>query len=206
MSQQDREKWDKKFQDMPDLLDNRPPSKFVAEYYHKCEGNQALDLASGGGRHTLYLSEKGFLVDSVDISTVALEKLSKKVDNDLVTLIEADLDEFKPKFNHYDIIVMTNFLDRDLIARCYDALKDDGIFVVETYMADDENEKKDSNPEFLLREDELIQTFYNGFRRLVYEEFWNEDYEKYRMKKQAIVVQKGTVIQRRYTSIGMDDI
>jgi hypothetical protein len=93
---------------------------------------------------------------------------------------------------------MTNFLDRDLIVRCYEALKDGGIFVVEPYMEDDENEKKDSNPDFLLKEDELILMFYNGFKRLEYEEFWNEDYEKYRMKKQAIAVQKGRQMQIKY--------
>jgi SAM-dependent methyltransferase len=198
MAEKDREKWDKKYQDKPELLDVRPPSKFVEKYYKMCEANQALDLASGGGRHTLYLSEKGFLVDAVDISPIALEKLSSKIDNKMVNLIESDLDTFTPKQNHYDFIVMTNFLDRDLIVRCYEALKDGGIFVVETYMEDDENEKKDSNPQFLLKEDELILMFYNGFKRLDYAEFWNEDYEKYRMKKQAIAVQKGRQMQIKY--------
>ncbi len=197
MSQEDRKKWDEKYHDKPDLLDVRPPSKFVRNYHDRCEGKQALDLACGSGRHTLFLSEKGFLVDAVDISTVALEKLREKM-GDSVTLIEADLDEYTPKQNHYDMIVMTNFLDRDLIARCYDALKDGGVFVIETYMEDDENEKQDSNPDFLLREDELVQVFYNGFKRLAYDEFWNEDFEKYRMKKQAIVVQKGRQVQIKY--------
>ncbi len=197
MAEKDREKWDKKYEEKPDLLDTRPPSRFVSEYHDRCEGKQALDLACGSGRHTLFLSEKGFLVDAVDISSIALEKLANKV-GDSVNIIKADLDEFAPKRNHYDMIVMTNFLDRDLIARCYDALKDGGVFVIETYMQDDENEKEDSNPEFLLREDELIMMFYNGFKRLEYDEFWNEDYEKYRMKKQAIAVQKGRAKETRY--------
>ena len=200
MAKYDREKWDKKYQDKPELLDTRPPSKFVEKYHPMCEGNQALDLACGSGRHTMFLSENGFLVDAVDISSVALEKLATKI-SDSVNLIEADLDTFEPKINHYDLIVMTNFLDRALIARCYDALKDGGIFIVETYMEDDENEKKDSNPDFLLKEDELILTFYNGFKRLDYEEFWNEDYEKYRMKKQAIAVQKGRQMKIKYGNI-----
>jgi len=197
MSQRDKEKWDKKYNDKPDLLDARPPSKFVRDYHDKCEGKQALDLACGSGRHTLFLSDKGFLVDAVDISSVALEKLAKKAD-DSVNIIEEDLDTFVPKRNHYDIIVMTNFLDRDLIARCYDALKDGGVFIIETYMEDDENEKKDSNSDFLLQEDELVMMFYNGFKRLAYDEFWNEEYEKYRMKKQAIAVQKGRAMQVKY--------
>jgi len=197
MSDKDKQKWDKKYVDKPDLLEARPPSKFVREYHDRCEGKQALDLACGSGRHSLYLSNEGFLVDAVDISTVALEKLAGKK-GDAITLIEADLDAFNPKQNHYDMIVMTNFLDRDLIARCADALKDGGVFVIETYMEDDENEKKDSNPDFLLKEDELVHIFYNDFKRLDYEESWNEDFEKYRMKKQAIAVQKGRALQIKF--------
>lgn len=189
MSQHDRQKWDKKFTTMPDLLSARPPCDMVKKFYADAKGKQALDLACGGGRHTLFLQEKGFRVDAVDISPVALAKLKPKVD-EKVMLIEADLDTFTPKRNHYDFIVMTNFLDRELIARCYDGLKLGGIFIIETYMVDDENEKKDSNPDFLLQEDELVQIFYNDFKRLAYDEFWNENYEKYRMKKQAIAVQK----------------
>lgn len=196
MSDKDKQKWDKKYADKPDLLEARPPSKFVREYHDMCEGKQALDLACGAGRHALYLSNEGFLVDAVDISTVALEKLAGKK-GDAITLIEADLDEFNPKQDHYDMIVMTNFLDRDLIARCVGALKDGGVFVIETYMEDDENEK-DSNPDFLLKEDELVHIFYNDFKRLDYEEFWNEDFEKYRMKKQAIAVQKGRALQIKF--------
>lgn len=189
MADRDRKKWDEKYHDKPDLLDARPPSKFVDSYHDKCGGNQALDLACGGGRHTLFLSDQGFLVDAVDISKVALKALSAKLQEG-VTLIEADLDTFTPKHNHYDFIVMTNFLDRDLMVRSFDALKVGGIFVMETYMADVANEKPDSNPDFLLQKGELKEIFQEGFEHLAYEEFWNEDYEKYRMRKQAIVVRK----------------
>ena len=194
MAEKDKLKWDEKYKQKPDLLEARPVSRFVEKYYDVCEGKQALDVACGSGRHTLFLSEKGFSVDSVDISSVALEKLSQQV-NDSVNIIQADLDTFVPKREFYDLIVMTNFLDRDLIARCCDGLKDGGIFIIETYMEDDENEKKDSNPDFLLYEEELIRLFIAGYKRIDYDEFWNENYEKYRMKKQAIVVQKGRQLQ-----------
>jgi len=110
MAEKDREKWDKKFTQKPDLLASRPPSKFVERYHKLCEGKRALDLACGGGRHTLFLSKQGFFVDGVDISSVALDKLSPKVGEN-VTLIEADLDRYEPKKDYYDLIVMTNFLD-----------------------------------------------------------------------------------------------
>ena len=190
MSQKDRIKWNKKFSEMPDLLAPRPPAELVEKYLHEAPGKNALDLACGGGRHTLFLSDHGFHVDAVDISVVALEKLSKRVDPERVTLIEADLDGFDLHEAQYDLIVKTNYLDRGLIARAKKALKKGGIFIVETYMADAENEKKDSNPDFLLQKGELKEIFSEGFEILEYREFWNESYEKYRMKKAAIAVRK----------------
>jgi hypothetical protein len=57
-------------------------------------------------------------------------------------------------------------------------------------MAHPENEKKDSNPDLLLEADELKRLFADGFEIVAYEEFWNEPYELYRMRKQGIVAKK----------------
>ena len=190
MSVKDREKWDKKYTEMTGLLAKRPPSAFVSDYFKDAPGTRALDLACGGGRHSLFLAEEGFNVDAVDISTVALEALRSQADPDRINLIEADLDTFMPETEAYDLIVKTNFLDRDLIQRAKAALKPGGIMVVETYMADEGNEKPDSNPEFLLQKEELLSLFGEGFSILEYKEFWNELHEKQRMRKQAIAVKK----------------
>ncbi|WP_345986930.1 methyltransferase domain-containing protein [Sulfurimonas sp. HSL1-2] len=190
MAQKDKEKWDKKYTEMEGLLERRPPSELVSKHAAEAPGARALDLACGGGRHSLYLADRGFTVDAVDISTVALAALREKADLGHINLIEADLDTFVPDAGAYDMIVKTNFLDRDLIGRAKAALRPGGIMVVETYMADEGNEKPDSNPDFLLQKEELKSLFGEGFTVLEYKEFWNEPYEKYRMKKQAIAVRK----------------
>ncbi|UFS61445.1 methyltransferase domain-containing protein [Sulfurimonas sp. HSL-3221] len=190
MAQKDKEKWDKKYTEMEGLLERRPPSELVSTHAAEAPGARALDLACGGGRHSLYLADEGFSVDAVDISTVALAALREKADLDKINLIEADLDTFVPDAETYDMIVKTNFLDRGLIARAKAALKPGGIMVLETYMADAGNEKPDSNPDFLLQKEELKSLFGEGFSVLEYKEFWNEPHEKYRMRKQAIAVRK----------------
>jgi tellurite methyltransferase len=190
LAQKDKEKWDKKYTEMAGLLAKRPPSDLVSGFYEDAPGRRALDLACGGGRHSLFLADKGFDVDAVDISTVALEALREKADLGKINIIEADLDTFAPEAGAYDLIVKTNFLDRDLIERSKTALKSGGIMIVETYMADEGNEKPNSNPDFLLQKDELLSLFDKGFSVLEYKEFWNEPHEKYRMKKQAIAVKK----------------
>jgi tellurite methyltransferase len=190
MALDDKRKWDKKYREMSQLLEARPSSDLIVSFFAEAPGNNALDLACGSGRHTLFLAEKGFHVDAVDISTVALDALRPQVDTDKVNIIEADLDTFTPQSETYDLIVKTNFLDRTLVERAKRALKPGGIMVVETYMADPANEKPDSNPEFLLRKGELLDLFGEGFDVLEYKEFRNEPHEKYRMRKQAIVVKK----------------
>lgn len=190
MSGSDRQKWDNKYRQKPDLLKMRPPSPMLQKYLHFSTGKQALDLACGSGRNTLFLASKGYHVDAVDISRVALAHLRQQVHNSSVSLIEADLDTFVPEQERYDLVVMANYLDRALIERTLNQLPAEALFIVETYMAHPENEKKDSNPAFLLQSGELKKIFEGTGDILGYEEFWNEPYELYKMRKQAIAVLK----------------
>ena len=52
------------------------------------------------------------------------------------------------------------------------------------------NEKPSSNPDFLLKKDELKTFFDDAFEVLDYDEFLNEENELYRMKKQSIAIRK----------------
>ena len=195
MSQQDREKWDKKYQQKPKLLEFRQPSRHLAALLEKIKARgDALDLASGNGRHSLYLAKQGFHVDALDIAAAALESLedlalkqnvSQKIHTRLI-----DLDDIVFELGSYDLIVMSNYLDRDLIEQAKLSLKSGGIFFVETYMDDPINEKENSNPEFLLQKEELKKIFDTGFETLVYDEFENEPHELWRMKKQVIAAKK----------------
>jgi tellurite methyltransferase len=93
------------------------------------------------------------------------------------------------KENYYDLIVMANFLDRAVLASAMNALKKDGILFVETYMLSDSNEKE-SNQNNLLKNQELREMLDDSWDILYYNEFENEDYEIYKMKKQAVVAKK----------------
>lgn len=193
MSIEDKQKWDSKYLNKPKLLEPREASLNIQNFIKECKGKKALDLACGAGKNTLYLAKEGFEVDAVDIAKIALDTLNTYAgENDLSNLINTqltDLDSFTPAIESYDLVIMTNFLDRELIQRSKSALKSDGVFIVETYMQDDKNEKKDSNEEYLLKEGELKDIF-SSFEILHYDEFENEPNELYRMKKQVIVAKK----------------
>lgn len=189
MAQNDKLKWDKKYENTPFLLQKREASKKLINLLDKVKGKKALDVACGAGRNSIYLASKGFEVLAIDISQVALNELAKKnFKNITCTLV--DLDDYEIPKNSYDLIIMTNFLDRNLIPKLASALKIDGILFIETYMHDMLNEKPASNPDFLLQKDELKTFFDDNFEILDYDEFENEDCELFKMKKQSIEVKR----------------
>jgi len=193
MSQKDQLKWDKKYIENEALLTRITPSDIVTKYANRISGTRALDIACGIGRNALYLAKNGFEVDALDISAVALQELTQhmkqitdvaKIHTKLV-----DLDEYDLTANEYDLIIMINFLDRDIIRQFGKSLKKGGLAIVETYMRDEHNEKKNSNPDFLLAKDELLTFFGDKFETIEYGELW-VDSEIHRMKKQMIIVRK----------------
>lgn len=189
MAEKDKIKWNKKYMETPHLLKKRDPSKKLIETIVKVKGKKVLDIACGAGKNSIYLAKKGFEIEALDISNVALENLDKKGFENIITK-QVDLEGFIPKENSYDFIVKTNYLDRNIIPHLKKSLKKDGILFIETYMNHKDNEKAPSNPDFLLNKDELKRFLDKDFELLDYDEFDNEEYELYRMKKQSIVIRK----------------
>jgi len=188
MAQQDKIKWDKKYKETTSLLEDREASENLIKIVGKIKGKKALDVASGAGRNSIYLAINGFDVEAIDISCVALEVLNNKGFKNISCKL-VDLDEYEIPKNSYDLIVMTNFLDRNIIPKLSNALKIDGVLFIETYMEDELNEKPSSNPDFLLKKGELKTFFDDNFELLDYDEFLNND-ELYKMKKQFIAIRK----------------
>ena len=139
------------------------------------KGKDALEIACGSGRNSIFLAKNGFNVTALDISDIAIETLNNQKIENIKTKI-VDLENYIPQENSYDLIVKTNYLDKVLIPKLAKALKKDGILFIETYMQHEENEKKDSNPEYLLKEEELKSFFTNEFEIIDYDEFLNESY------------------------------
>ncbi len=184
MAQEDKERWDEKYQNnpMPD-----EPIKLVSDYATLATGNQALDIACGMGRHSKYLASKGFEVDALDISSVAIEHL-QNIPN--INAIEVDFDTYTLPKEKYDLIVCTYFLERRLFPQMIDALKPNGIILLETFLHDADNERIPSNPAFLLNEGELESTFDDKCELLHIPEFWDEDYQGYKTMKTSMVAKK----------------
>jgi tellurite methyltransferase len=151
------------------------PAAFVEEIFRSpswiISPGRALDVATGKGRHAIFLAAKGFRVDAVDISAAALQEARKaaRAKNQAVDFIEADLDHADLPSAVYDLVVNFNFLDRRLIPQLKNALKRGGRIIFETYLVDQREIGHPKNPAFLLGHNELVELF-RDFRVLYYRE------------------------------------
>ncbi len=154
------------------------PSRFVTQQLHRLPKGRALDVASGSGRHALYLAAHGFEVEAIDRDHESLTKLSaaaaqrhlshltcKQVD------LERSTDE-RPEFpaNTYDAIVVCFYLHRPLFPWLVEALKPQGVLLYETFTI--ENYVRYRHPrrwEFCLAQNELLRLT-SSLRVLSYDE------------------------------------
>jgi SAM-dependent methyltransferase len=119
-------------------------------------GGSVLDLACGKGRHSLLLAELGYEVDAVDRDAGALAGISVEAPGIVTRLADLEGDPWPYDGRTFDGIVVTNYLYRPLLPLLLDALDASGVLIYETFMVGNERFGKPSNPDFLLRQDELL--------------------------------------------------
>jgi SAM-dependent methyltransferase len=119
-------------------------------------GGDVLDLACGRGRHSLLLHAAGYRVEAVDRDAGALAGISARAPGIITRLADLEGDSWPYHGRRFDAIVVTNYLFRPLLPQLLDAVAADGVLIYETFMTGNERFGKPSNPEFLLRPDELL--------------------------------------------------
>jgi SAM-dependent methyltransferase len=133
----DRERWDLRHA----AERERPPGvpdPFVVAVLDELgagDGQSALDLACGVGRHAQHLATRGYRVSGWDVSPVALEILSTRAEGRIATrqvdlMTEAVFEEV------YDVMVVVDFLSRPLFQSLHLGLKVGGSVIVTTFSED----------------------------------------------------------------------
>jgi SAM-dependent methyltransferase len=69
----DAQAWDERYAGS-ELVWSATPNRFVVEQLAGLPPGRALDLACGEGRNALWLADRGWMVDALDFSSVALDK------------------------------------------------------------------------------------------------------------------------------------
>lgn len=158
----DRIKWNERYSGEGYLF-SLTPSRFLAasldQVGARVWGRRALDVACGEGRNALFLAEKGFEVDAVDVSEKGLERGRRRAEELglKVNFIRADLEQYRLE-RGYDLIVDFNFLFRPLIPAMVESLNPGGVVVMESIL-NGPNLQGHHTGEFLLQPGELERLF-----------------------------------------------
>jgi tellurite methyltransferase len=142
----ERDRWNRKFaqgsnvSEVPDAFFIEAYQEYVDPLLGETSGRMALDLASGAGRHGLWLAERAWHVTLADISGEALDLARRRgagrnlavefQECDLTTVHSAQATGWASRF---DLILVFFYLQRDLFPVLVDALKPGGLLIYRTY-------------------------------------------------------------------------
>ncbi len=135
----DAAEWDRKYEGR-ELVYGEAPNATVVEVATTLKRGRALDLAAGQGRNALWLATRGWTVDAVDFSSVALTKASRVAASaprsvrERLTWVHADVTQLATEPN-YDLVLML-YLHlppeerQAAVSTAVSALKPDGILMI----------------------------------------------------------------------------
>lgn len=172
MAADDRERWNKRHAAREG---EENPSPFLRQIFElgawEIQPGRALDIAAGKGKNARFLAEKGFQVEAIDISEVALAEGRRLAEERGLSIAfrQADLEKVELPRAAYDMVINFNYLQRSLIPQIQGALKPGGYVVFETYLIDQQLLGHPRNPAHLLGRNELLRLF-SDFRVLYYRE------------------------------------
>ncbi|MEM7292138.1 MAG: class I SAM-dependent methyltransferase [Pseudomonadota bacterium] len=121
----------------------------------------ALDLACGRAANAEFLAQRGLQVSAWDISPVVVAQIQQRfAERDLTVDAQArDVQQQPPEPNSFDVVVVQNFLVRDLAPHIVDALRPQGWLIYQTFVVDKVDSVGPSNPDYLLNTGELLSMF-----------------------------------------------
>jgi len=133
------EMWDERFASF-EYKYGKEANEFIRSNYHLIPKGEVLSIGEGEGRNSVFLAQQGFKVTALDYSIEGLKKTEKLAKENLVKLdlIHADVTEYNfgqkkwqgivSIFCHFDKV------NREKVNnRCVEALKTNGIFLLEAY-------------------------------------------------------------------------
>ncbi len=170
MNETTKKKWDKNYDSCSS--DYPSPAEVLRQNQHLLPSQgSALDLACGRGANAICLAEKGLTVSAWDISASALEHLANEATNKglIIELEPRNISEHPPKPNSFDVITVSNFLERELIDDIRKAIKPDGLIFYQTFIIDKVSNIGPSNPDYLLDNNELLN-FFSEWKVVLYRE------------------------------------
>ena len=126
-----------------------------------------LDLACGPSGSALLAAARGRRVVAVDLSEVALgllgEEAARRGLRDLVTLVHADLREWRPRPSSCSLVLCTGYWDRALFTAAAEAVRPGGALVGEAFTLEARRDRPHLPAAWCLGPDEPASLLPAGF-------------------------------------------
>jgi len=165
LSQADRDKWNARY--LAGAYEARTHPSALLEHWagrlHVTDpAPRAIDLACGSGRNALFLARRGWHVDAVDISPVALERLRAIADAEglPVNCVERDLEPASIALDgfadrHYDLALSIRYTDIPLVEALPRVLASGGHLIAEMHLVTEKTVAGPRSPRFRVATGEL---------------------------------------------------
>ena len=135
-----------------------------------CNNGYVLDLACGKGRHSIFLSNLGYNVLSVDIDKHKLNCFNGKLIKKKVIDVE-NINNWPLGKKDFDAIIVTNFLNRKIFPLIIKSIKKGGYLIYETFSEGHQKIGRPTNPKYILKPRELLRLS-NKMQLVVYENIY----------------------------------
>jgi SAM-dependent methyltransferase len=165
------------------------------------EAGWVLDLAAGGGRHSRWLLEQGHCVVALDRridDLLAIRSERPANDRHRIEVVQADLEDgslWPFKGRRFAAVIVVNYLYRPLFPLLLESLSSNGLLLYDTFAVGQETIGKPTNPDFLLRQGELLDQVGDHLQVIAFEQgrIRGSDGDAIKQRLAAI---KGTALQR----------
>jgi SAM-dependent methyltransferase len=157
------------------------PHQLLRRFWSLIPGPDVVDIASGSGRDSLFLAERGHRVWSLEKSEEAIRiaQGSSRAAGKDIFMVRGDAHDLPFKKNSADGIIVFYFLLRNIMGEIVNLLRKDGILIYETFLNRQNAVDRPRNPDFLLDDGELL-SYFKDLDLLFYEETVSVSGEKKR--------------------------
>ena len=165
MGQTERDKWNRIYTEKSadeESGDVPSASAVLREHYWLLPSTgKSLDLACGRGGNAILLAEQGLQTHAWDIADTAIAELRQlaRQRNLSIATEQRDVCVRPPEANGFDVIVVSRFLHRPLLPAIAQALRPKGLLFYQTFTGEKTAAVGPTNPDYLLRANELLQSF-----------------------------------------------
>ncbi len=172
MNQSSADKWDDKYRKVSPKNPVLPCWVLQQHSRYLPLKGRGLDLACGLGGNARFMAQCGLSVEAWDISDIALTHLNNwaAINRLKIHPVLADFEQMLFPYQQFDVIIVSNYLNRSLFPQIEQALKPKGRLFYQTFLKPIQD-KAPQNPNFYIKTGEFNQVW-SKLTTLVYGEGW----------------------------------